>query len=385
MRLLIVNNIYKNVLASIRSIGKSSYDINIDVASFNQVRIHRIFKSKYISRIFSVTNPVINFDKFESEISSLVISNKYDMIIPFGFISTVALSKLKQQLTKRGVILPTGDFETIIKAHDKEICLQAAENIGLSIPKTYKYDNLEELEKVIDRYPLIIKARRFSGIKKGFAVAENFDQLRKEYNRISNQSGDGEIVDFTKPIIQEFIDGNLYDSCFVISKGDVKSYVFQQRVMSTAGKIGPGIINETLNNDLKEEAFKYGEKLLREIGWEGASQVELIYDNKQNQFKLIEVNPKLWGTLELSIKAGVDFPLNMIRYYYFNEDIKPKEYSSMKFYWVWGIALFMIKQKKLDIKELSKLIRNENNEIDWRDLKPEIFKLINLISKSLKK
>ena len=31
-------------------------------------------------------------------------------------------------------------------------------------------------------------------------------------------------------------------------------------------------------------------------------------DPRDNTYKLLEVNPKFWGTTDLSIKAGIDFP-----------------------------------------------------------------------------
>ena len=36
--------------------------------------------------------------------------------------------------------------------------------------------------------------------------------------------------------------------------------------------------------------------------------VEMKRDNRDGQFKLMEINPKFWGSLDLSIQAGVNFP-----------------------------------------------------------------------------
>jgi protein-tyrosine-phosphatase len=48
-------------------------------------------------------------------------------------------------------------------------------------------------------------------------------------------------------------------------------------------------------------------RMLEELGWHGAAMVEFkLAEN--GRFWLMEINPRLWGSLALSIDAGVDFP-----------------------------------------------------------------------------
>ena len=53
-------------------------------------------------------------------------------------------------------------------------------------------------------------------------------------------------------------------------------------------------------------------KLLDELEWHGVAMVEFRVDSFAN-FWLMEVNPRLWGSLALSIDAGVNFPLGLLR------------------------------------------------------------------------
>ncbi len=48
--------------------------------------------------------------------------------------------------------------------------------------------------------------------------------------------------------------------------------------------------------------------LLDALGWHGVAMVEFKREEATGRFVLMEVNPKFWGSLELAIVSGVDFP-----------------------------------------------------------------------------
>jgi protein-tyrosine-phosphatase/glycosyltransferase involved in cell wall biosynthesis len=54
------------------------------------------------------------------------------------------------------------------------------------------------------------------------------------------------------------------------------------------------------------------EKLLNELEWHGVAMVEFRV-NRTDDFWLMEINPRLWGSLALSLDAGVNFPLGLLR------------------------------------------------------------------------
>jgi protein-tyrosine-phosphatase/predicted ATP-grasp superfamily ATP-dependent carboligase len=54
-------------------------------------------------------------------------------------------------------------------------------------------------------------------------------------------------------------------------------------------------------------AFEMAERMLRELRWHGVAMVEFRGD-PSGRFWLMEINPRLWGSLALSIDCGVDFP-----------------------------------------------------------------------------
>ena len=49
-------------------------------------------------------------------------------------------------------------------------------------------------------------------------------------------------------------------------------------------------------------------RLLGPLGWHGVAMLEFKQDAAHREVFLIEVNGRFWGSLQLAIAAGVDFP-----------------------------------------------------------------------------
>jgi hypothetical protein len=47
----------------------------------------------------------------------------------------------------------------------------------------------------------------------------------------------------------------------------------------------------------------------RQIGWVGVASLECKYDERDGEYKLIEINPRPWAILKVSVDCGVNVPL----------------------------------------------------------------------------
>jgi biotin carboxylase len=55
------------------------------------------------------------------------------------------------------------------------------------------------------------------------------------------------------------------------------------------------------------------EVLLDELGYEGAAMVEFKRDSATGEHVLMEINARLWGSVQLAIDAGIDFPSALVQ------------------------------------------------------------------------
>ena len=53
--------------------------------------------------------------------------------------------------------------------------------------------------------------------------------------------------------------------------------------------------------------------MLDALQWHGVAMVEFRRDSRDGDYKLIEVNPKFWGSLDLALAADADFPGDLCR------------------------------------------------------------------------
>jgi hypothetical protein len=60
-----------------------------------------------------------------------------------------------------------------------------------------------------------------------------------------------------------------------------------------------------LNNSSVYEVVK---EAINKLNWSGVVHFDLRYDEKENQAKVIEMNPRFWGSIVGSYYAGVNFP-----------------------------------------------------------------------------
>lgn len=56
-----------------------------------------------------------------------------------------------------------------------------------------------------------------------------------------------------------------------------------------------------------------GLRLLDALAWHGVAMVEFKRDRRTGEFMLIEINAKFWGSTELALRAGVNFPGDLVR------------------------------------------------------------------------
>jgi hypothetical protein len=52
--------------------------------------------------------------------------------------------------------------------------------------------------------------------------------------------------------------------------------------------------------------------LLSHLGWRGVAMVEFKRDDRDGSLRLMEINGRFWGSLQLAIDAGVDFPAMLV-------------------------------------------------------------------------
>ena len=291
---LVLDAQMRNSLAIIRSLGKTG----LNVTAGDETRFATGMFSKYCSDQVVYPKPRDEV-KFVDFLLNIVKENDYDVIFPVTDATVVPLVKNKKKFTKYTNI-PFPDYDVLSKALDKGRTLKAAIENNVPCPKTYFVENLSEVEDLKEKlsYPIIIKPRTGFG-SRGVTMCRSSDELVSRYNRV--------LEEFGPSLIQEYIPNGGEIGVYALFNFDSepRAVCVQRRIRSYPISGGPSTLRETIRHpELVDTAFR----LLKAIDWVGVAMVEFRVDPRDNVPKLMEINPRFWGSLQLSILSGVDFP-----------------------------------------------------------------------------
>ncbi len=98
---------------------------------------------------------------------------------------------------------------------------------------------------------------------------------------------------------------------------------------------GVSVLSESVSVD--PVAAGFATRLLDAIGWEGVAMVEFKLDDRDGLPKLMEINGRFWGSLQLAIDAGVNFPEVLLRAISGQPDTPQPPYRiGVRDRWFWG-------------------------------------------------
>jgi len=288
MKVLLTDGNFKHTLAAVRSLGKRGVEVTV----LSHLSISISFYSKYCHHHVIAPDPEKD-PRFAAFLLEYVKKNNVDVLLPVSFAAVTQVSQIHHELEKY-VKIPLADEAALDIAGSKDRTIQYAEKIGIRVPKTWypkSDDDVQEIAKVVS-FPVVIKGSEESGFVR---YANAPEELVGKYKMISRYS----------PVIQEYITGEGYGFFALYNHGMARAIFMHKRIREYPVTGGPSAVAESVYDPELRDA---GLCILDSLNWHGVAMVEFKKDKKTGEFVLMEINPKFWGSLGLSISAGVDFP-----------------------------------------------------------------------------
>lgn len=286
-------------LAAVRALGRRG--VRVTVASDSK-RSPPLW-SRYCRDRIACPDPVVQWEDFSIWLRQQVVSGHHDVVLPLSDYPTMALINMQAAL-KDEVLAPVPDTRSVALTHDKLELGRFAAGLGIEVPQTWCPANRQEVASIgrqID-FPCVLKLRRGAGAV-GLSFPRSAAELLEHYDHLPRLSDDVFTAD--RPLVQAFIPGRVHDACMLFNHGEPRAAFTQERLIMHPGAGGVGIYNQSTDQpEIREKA----ELLLRALDWHGPAMVEFKRDDRDGVFKLLEINARYWGTLDLAIRAGVDFP-----------------------------------------------------------------------------
>ena len=282
-----------------------------------------------------------------------------------GFIDVITLSRHKH-LFDRDIILPLPNYELILKVSNKSYLIKLSEIIGVKYPKTFYYfrdtagdfRSKELFEEESIELPVVIK-----GVSDASKPAYVF----------SEESLYDEIKRRREFIIQEFIPGYGVGYFAIAKDGEVLVEYMHRRIIEEKPSGGPSICACAYYDD---ELLRIGRRIIRKLNWTGMMMAEFRRHEETGEYYLMELNPKFWGSLELCLAIGLDFPRYLVEAFLEGRKDFPKKYKNRCFSWLFpGIHYLMIDYKRY-LRMVKKVLERKSScDIHFDDM-PHLLSLV---------
>ncbi len=286
----------RKAVAIVRSLGRKG----LNVVSGESKPWSSAFFSKYCRKSYVYPDPREKPDAFIEWLIEHAIKGVFNVLFPIDEITMTPVTMHLERLSKY-MIVPVIDNVTYNLAHDKSQTIHIAQECGISCPKTFFPENPDDLPDLLGQgiEAVVIKPRCSSG-SRGRVYVKDLKNLSNEYKRIN--------LEYPRPLVQEYIPqgGDTFGVGILMGKNsEVKAVFAHRRLREFPIDGGPSTLRESVE---RKDIVEISIKLLKKMNWYGVAMVEFKIDPRDGRPVLMEVNPKFWGSIALSIVAGVDFP-----------------------------------------------------------------------------
>lgn len=372
-KILLLDAANQNTLAILRHLGKKGY--TIDVCGYQKMSL-ALF-SRYVNRKFIIPEPSKKEDAFINELTSILQNGNYTLLMPVGFKSYKACAKHQETLKKYTQLIITSD-KNISLASDKRATNAFAESVGVPVPKTFVLKKKEELDDIQLAFPCVIKGP-FEAGKNIVEYANNRGELETKFRAMCAKNN------FTEPdlpIVQEYITGDGYGFFAYYDEGICKRIFSHHRLREYPVTGGASVCAESFRDDKLKE---YGTKLLDGLKWNGVAMVEFKKSYSDGEYKLMEINPKFWGSLQLALESGIEFDDYLVQKALGKEISYSEEFKPTTFEWIINGEFFHALERPSAIPKIIRTLFYSKKDIDWFDPLPHLFQLANIFAHYSKK
>ena len=293
-KILILDSDSSAGLESIQSLGRLGATIH---AAASQPCL--AFSSRYVHE--TTLHPVAS-EELASWISNRHVDQAYDLIVPVTERALMAFltPEISEAAQDRAVLAPS---ESIRVALDKEKTRQFASKLGLLVPHSRM---VTKQSSEPTQFPVVLKpvhSKRVRGGKVEGHVVTIARNLADWHSALQNTYSDIDVQE------QEYVSGKGIGVEMLFNHGQPCWHFVHERLHEVPLTGGASSYRQAI------AAMPYliepAGRLLRALSWHGAAMVEFKLTGDGTLY-LVEINPRLWGSLALGIDAGVNFPAGLL-------------------------------------------------------------------------
>lgn len=234
---------------------------------------------------------------FLDRLDVILKKHPIEILIPTLDTEIEMLIRLEPELTARGIrsFLPTLES---FRASGKPVLDKLCESCGCATPRSELVSDLTDAERAAEvlGYPLMVKGSFYDA-----KLVHDEGELGKAFGEILRKWG-------APLLIQKRIRGGEFN---VLGVGDGHGGVtglctVRKTIVSSQGK---GISSVVLREP-RLEAIAL--RIVERLKWRGPFELELMHDEEDDTFRIIELNPRFPAWVDFPSAFGLNFPAQIV-------------------------------------------------------------------------
>ena len=308
MRILITDGNERSALAAARSLIAAGHEVYVA----SRQRWSLAGASRGVRRCGLQADPLRDACAYAREVGGLIERLGIDMALPVTDPSVEALLEHRDALPSR-VHLPLPDLAAYRRASDKVEMLEVARTAGLAVPPTLVLETRAAGERLPgpEFFPAVVKPHR-SVIPAG---SQHGERRKVGVSHVADAAACRTVLaglpNGAFPVLlQQRVDGPGEGLFGLRWNGRMVATFAHRRLREKPPEGGVSVYRQSIAPPAALLAA--GTTLLAQLDWQGVAMVECKRELATGRFVFMEVNGRLWGSLQLAIDAGVDFPALLV-------------------------------------------------------------------------
>lgn len=295
--LLSQENDSRSFLSVTRSLGEQ----NLVIHSASNQAIATTVCSRYIKKRIILPKFSSENNNWLNELTNILKHEEYTLVIPCDDLSVIYLHSFRNQLSPYAKLYLI-DSKIYDIVNNKHKTTQLAVSLGICTPKSILIKDNKKIKQLINEFsfPLVLKPissfDEKSTERHNVVIIYDLDALISEVDLILINS----------PVqIQSFFKG-IGVAVSVLAK-DGHIIVASQHKRLHEPFSGGGS-SYRISMEINRELFSASQKIIQNLQYTGIAMLEFRYNLNTNEWVLLEINARFWGSLPLAISAGINYP-----------------------------------------------------------------------------
>ena len=330
LTVLVTDAEQRAALAVTRSLGQAGH--RVLVASAKAAPLAG--GSRFAAGEFRLPDPLHDPAAFAARLCEVTRHEAVDAVFPVAEPSVLALLEHREHLgTAR---FPYADLARFRAISDKAALLAAAPELGIAVPAQVRVETKADaaaLDPATLRFPMVLKpARSVSGAdgargKFGVSHAANAAEMQHHLT---------EYPEAAYPVLlQQRVVGPGVGIFLLVWNGETRAVFAHRRLREKPPAGGVSVYRESI--PAEPSLVARSRALLDRFQWQGVAMIEYKVDAASGTPYLMEINGRFWGSLQLALDAGVDFPRLLLDALFDAPAAPPPAYrSGVRSRWWWG-------------------------------------------------